>query len=135
MRTEKQYKRDTYYLNLGKAVSIAIMIAYGFYNETLTAALGEPLALIAVLFMLIPRSFINELFDQDIDGGREIKNLSSPSTLKLILNVIKFVCLVILTLYALLNNQMIEAFGRFPLWIASGFMVIPRKLIVGYDEN
>lgn len=132
MRTKEQFKNDTYILHLIKEVSVFTMMAYGFANEIMMNALGPIIAFLAVAFMFIPRVVINDLLDKDSEGTREIKQIVVPEwkrKMNIALNILKFICLIILTLFIFFNTKMMDVFGTSVLWIASCFMVIPRKII------
>ena len=133
MRTIEQFKNDTYILHLIKEVSVFTMMAYGFANETMMNSLGPIIAFLAAAFMFIPRVVINDLLDKDYsEGPREIKQIVVPDwkrKMNIALNIIKFICLIILTLFMFFNTTMMDVFGTSVLWIASCFMVIPRKII------
>ena len=138
MRTEKQYKRDTYYLNLTKEVSVFTMMAYSLFNNFMMTSFGPMIAVLAIVFMFIPRQWINELLDKEEDGTRERKETEYPKTFRnfiIALNLTKFISLVVLTLYMILNYRMMETFGITLLYGASLFMVIPRKLIYMWSIN
>ena len=130
MRTIEQFKRDTYFLNLIKEASVFTMMAFGFFNEPMMSNFGPMFAIMAVTFMFIPRVIINDFLDGDNEGAQQTNSIPSwKRSLNVALNYIKFVCLVILTLYIFLNKGMMEFGGTLLLWFVSFFMVIPRKLI------
>lgn len=132
MRNLEKYKRDTYYLNLTKEVCVFLMMAYSLSNEYMMEKLGPMFAVLAVAFMFTPRAIINDLFDRDTEGERETEQVTHPEwkrKMTVALNIIKFFCLVIMTLYMFLNTWMTTTFGTVTIWMACFFMVIPRKLI------
>ena len=132
MRTISQFERDTYLLNLLKEVCVFTMIVYGLFNETMMTTIGPMIALMAVVFMFIPRVIINDLLDKEAKGTREIKPIVVPEwkrTLNVVLNITKFICLIILVLYIFLNKEMMDFGGILLIWMVSVFMIIPRKLI------
>ena len=130
MRTIEQFKRDTYFLNLTKEVSVFTMMAYGFFNEPMMSNFGPMIAILVVVFMFIPRVIINDFLDGDKEGTRQTNKIPSwKRSLNVALDYTKFVCLVILALYVFLNKEMMEFGGTFLIWIVSCFMIIPRKLI------
>lgn len=118
-----------YYLDLTKEVCVFTMMAYGFANETMMSSLGPMIVLLATLFMFIPRDYIMNFLGKD--EGRKKKAVPEwqISNLWMVLDFMKFVSLIVLTLYAFLNSIMMDFGGTLLLWTVSCFMVVPRKLI------
>lgn len=65
MRTDKEKKRDTKVLNIIKAICIFIMMMYCFFNDFLLDHIGGMICILAIVFMIVPRWYINRVLDSD----------------------------------------------------------------------
>ena len=130
MRTKAQKKHHDYYLFLLSQCCIFIMMAFCYFNEALMESLDIYLVTAATIFMFIPRGLINDLLDKNTVGSREKSDLPEwKINFTLTQNIIKFFCLITLTLYIYSNQWCMEVLGLLPLVLATIYMVIPRKLM------
>ena len=66
MRTYKQKMNDYRFLNVTKFICILTLILYVFFNETMMNTFGVIFPIVASIFLLIRRRWINKLLEEDI---------------------------------------------------------------------
>lgn len=66
MRTYKQKMNDYRFLNVTKFICILTLILYVFFNETMMNTFGVIFPIVASVFLLIRRRWINKLLEEDI---------------------------------------------------------------------
>lgn len=66
MRTYKQKMNDCRFLNVTKFICILTLILYVFFNETMMNTFGVIFPIVASVFLLIRRRWINKLLEEDI---------------------------------------------------------------------
>lgn len=66
MRTYKQKMNDYRFLNVTKFICILTLILYVFFNEAMMNTFGVIFPIVASVFLLIRRRWINKLLEEDI---------------------------------------------------------------------
>lgn len=66
MRTYKQKMNDYRFLNVTKFICILTLILYVFFNEAMMNTFGVIFPIVASIFLLIRRRWINKLLEEDI---------------------------------------------------------------------
>ena len=66
MRTYKQKMNDYRFLNVTKFICILTLILYVFFNEAMMNTFGVIFPIVASIFLLIRRRWINKFLEEDI---------------------------------------------------------------------